>query len=382
MDLTTLGMGIMLALAALGFDTVWHPTQVILEASVARKFDKIAIDDAMVDGILRSEVERVAATPTLMGKPRIELGHQGGIGMALVTAAKLQSVAYALQSEVGFRPDQIRVALFSEGEVVKVLVTGTGTGSGSQRIAAFEQQVELQKGETVVQLLHRAALVGMARIDPYLTALSLMQRHASDQDFTDAEALITVAKSRLPPTPLSRERSLFENLQGILALFRGNRQDAHTWFRLAIASSPDNTAAVLNLAFAELQLGRFREAADRMELLLSETPSTDKTLLGTGYVTWGAALLGLRDTNGADGLLAKAIAVNPSSAVAWDIWSEVKRAKGEPARADRLRQQALSVADGFENYAEVAALYFRLAWRDEQPVVRSQFVNLPTPAQH
>jgi hypothetical protein len=57
------------------------------------------------------------------------------------------------------------------------------------------------------------------------------------------------------------------------------------------------------------------------------------------------------------------------------MWSEVKREKGDGAQADRMHQQALSVADQFENYAEIATLYFRLAWQDDQPVVRSKFTN-------
>jgi tetratricopeptide (TPR) repeat protein len=371
MDLTTLAMVVMLAVAAVGIDTVWHPTEVVLAASSAGKIDKVTIDDNMIDGILKSEVDRISATPTLVGKPRVELEKQGGVGMAIATAANLQSVAFALQKEFGYRPDQIRIDVFSEADTVKVLVTG----SGGMRVSAFEQQVEQQQGETVIALLHRAALIGMARIDPYLTALSLMQRHASDRDFNDAETLITVAKSQIPPTPISFSRSLFENLQGILALFRGNRQDAHTWFRVAKASNPDNTAAVLNLAFADLQLGHYGEAAERMERLLQDGRISNPTLMGTAYVTWGAALLGLRDVNGADRVLARAIEVKPTSPVAWDMWSEVKRQKGDEGRAEQMHQQALSAADNFENYAEIAVLYFRLAWQDNQPVVRSKFSN-------
>ena len=371
MDLTTLSMVVMLALAAVGIDTVWHPPEVILEGSTAGKFDKVTVDQDMVNGILRSEVDRVSSTPTLMAKPKIELGKQGGIGMAIATAANMQAVAYALQSKVGYQPEQIKVALFSEDGTIKVLVTG----SGGRRLSGFEQLVEQQKGETVVALLHRAALVGMSRIDPYLTALDLMQRHAGDKDFTDTESLINFAKSQIPPTPFSPERSLFENLQGILALFRGNQKDAHTWFELATKSNANNTAAVLNHAFADLQNGHYDDAAESMERLTHDLSTSDKVLLSTAYVTWGAARLGQHDANGADTVLAKAIEANPSSSIAWDLWSEVKRQKGDAAQADQLHQQALGVAGSFENYGEIAALYFQLAWQDNQPVVRSKFAN-------
>jgi tetratricopeptide (TPR) repeat protein len=378
MDLTTLTMVVMLALTAVGLDTVWHPAKVILEASSAGKLDKTTVDDDMINGILNSEVDRIASTATLMAKPSVQLGRQGGLGMAIATAANLQSIAYALQKRVGYRPDQIKIALFSEDGTAKVLVTG----SGGPRVSGFEQLVEQQKGETVVALLHRAALIGMSRIDPYLTALDLMQRHAGDKDFSDVESLINFAKSQIPPTPVSLDRSLYENLQGILALFRGNQTDAHTWFQLAAKSSPTNTAAVLNLAFADLQLGHYREAAERMERLTREEPTFDKILVSTAYVTWGAALLGLHDVNESDHTLAKAIAANPASSIAWELWSEVKRQKGDPPQSAQLHQQALAVADQFENYAEVAALYFQLAWQDNQPVMRSKFANPPTVSIH
>ena len=144
MDLATLGMLVMLAVTAVGFDTVWHPTQVVVETSAAGKFDKITIDDAMINGIVTSEVDRITATPTLVGKPRVQLGKQGGIGMAIATAANLQSAAFALQKELGREPDQIRIALFSEDGTVKVLITG----SGGQRVQAFEQQIEDIHGGT------------------------------------------------------------------------------------------------------------------------------------------------------------------------------------------------------------------------------------------
>src|SRR6185503_4614874 len=129
------------------------------------------------------------------------------------------------------------------------------------------------------------------------------------------------------------ERSLFENLQGILALFRGNQNDAHTWFGLATKSNPKNTAAALNLAFAHLQIGEYRDAAEGMDQLLHEAPTFDRILISTAYVTWGTALLGLHDVNGADHMLAKAVDANPTSAIAWDMWSEVKREKGDAALA-------------------------------------------------
>jgi len=45
------------------------------------------------------------------------------------------------------------------------------------------------------------------------------------------------------------------------------------------------------------------------------------------------------------------------------------------AAAERLHHVALENTATFENYSEVASLYFHLAWRDNEPVVRSEFAN-------
>src|SRR6185312_16327273 len=211
MDLTSLTFAVMLAVAALGLDTIWHHRDVILESSAAGKLDKASLDVGTMNLVLKDEVNRVSATQSVMAKPRIRTSRQDGIGMAIATAANVQSVAYALQAQAGFEPDDIRLALFSEDGKAKVLVSG----SGKRPIVTFEQLLVQEKDEPVVDLLHRAALIGLARIDPYITALNLMQRHEHDRNFADVQALIEFARSQLPPTPTSLDRSLLENLDGI-----------------------------------------------------------------------------------------------------------------------------------------------------------------------
>ncbi len=375
MDLTTLTYVLLLMVGYLGFDAAMHPPDAILEAEAIGTFEKTTINVALVDDVLNQEAQRIAATPTVMTRPVIRVGRLEGLAMGVAEAMKMQAVAYALQAQLGYRPDQIKVSLFGEGGAAKVLVTGTG----HQRMTSFQQQLTLEPGETIVDLLQRAAVVGMAHIDPYITALNEMQSHAGDKDFTHAQTIIKFAMAGLAPTPQSFERSLFENLNGLIALFNGDANAAHDWFERAEASCPDNTIAdavtSVNAAFAELQIDHDREAADHIEMLLRDKPPTDKVLLGTAYMTLAAAQLGLHDVNGADRTIAKAVEAYPEASGAYDLWSDIKREKGDAAQAERLHRKALENSVSFENYGEIAALYFRLAWRNDQPVMRSPFSN-------
>jgi hypothetical protein len=118
-----------------------------------------------------------------------------------------------------------------------VLVSGTG----HKRMASFQQLLTQEQGETVIALVQRAAVIGMAHIDPYITALSEVQSHADDRDFADAETVIRFALASLPPTPVNFERSLFENLNGIIALFRGDAKLADEWFEPSPTCSSTST---------------------------------------------------------------------------------------------------------------------------------------------
>jgi len=125
----------------------------------------------------------------------------------------------------------------------------------------------------------------------------------------------------------------------------------------------------------DIQLNDYRKAADRMQELIRLAPPENKALLATAYMTWGAALMGLHDLPGADRMLAKSVGINPDSSSAFGLWAEAKELAGDQAAAHKYTHKSREVSATFENYGEVAALYFQLAWRDDQPVTLNKFSN-------
>jgi tetratricopeptide (TPR) repeat protein len=374
MDLTLLLYIVGLAVASIGVDTVLHPVSVVLDSAVPDKIDKLSANAATINQILKFEVDQVSNTPSVLALPEIRVGANQGIGMAIAEAASMKSVALALQASMGNQPEEIRLTLLNQNGKVRMLVNGAGPG-GLIDTPPFQIMLTLRDNETLPALVHRAALAGLQRIDPYMTALHLLQTHVLDGVFTDVLVLIDEIKTQLPPTPRSYERSLFENLQGIINLFQHEPDQAQSWFQSAVQSNPDNSVAMLNVAFISLQLGNFRDAITEIQHLLTTNAPTDPILLATAYIEQAAGQLGLNDVNGADQSLAKAVQIYPKSAVAYELWTVVKRHKGDTAAAERMHQKALENSATFANYAEVAALYFTVPWRDNQPIMRSAFVN-------
>jgi len=370
MDPTTLITAVMVAIGLLGADAMMYSGSVIVQVAPPPKIESVAVDKATLSAEFEDKLNEIARTRSVVQPIEIRASDEQGIGMALAEAAGVQSVATALQGSIGFNPDRLRFALYTEGDQLRALISGSSHATKSFRTVMIPN-----KGEALLPFVQRCALWGASQLAPYATTLYLLEKHSADQDFTDVIALSEHVKSLLPPTPRSFDRSLFDNILGLVALFKNDKQAARDAFERAMQSDPTNPVPFLNAAFTDLQFDDNQRAADRMEQLIRLAPPKNKVLLSTAYATRGAALMALKDYNRADQMLAKAIQFNPESGGALHLWSEAKELEGDKVAAKRLSEKAMEQTATFENYAEVAALYFHLSWGANEPVTRSQFVN-------
>ena len=370
MDLTTLTVAVMLALGLLGVDSVVHSGVVSVEAAIAPKIEGISIDESTLAAEFEDQFDAITATSSVVRPLEIRSRDQQGVSLALAEAFSAQNVAYALQRQLGFSTDSIRFTLFVDQGKLRGLVHGH-----SHLVGNINQVMIPDEGESLMAFVQRSALWAASELAPYSTALYLVQKHSADKDFTDAIALIEHAKALLPPTPTSFDRALFDNLLGIIALFKNDPRSARKAFDAAMFGDPTNPAPFLNAAFTDIQLNEYQKAADRMKELVRLAPPENKTLLATAYMTWGAALMGLKDLPAADRILEKSTEINPESSSAFGLWAEAKGLKGDQAAAGKLGQKSREVSATFENYGEIAALYFQLAWRDNQPMTLNKFPN-------
>jgi len=330
----------------------------------------LVIDKSTLEVEFESKLNAIAQTASVIRPPDIRSSSEKGVGMALAEAANLQNVAFAMQSALGFNPDRLRLSLFTADGKMAALVSGY-----SHLTNGFRTVIVPEKDEPLLAFVQRCALWGASQLAPYSTTLYLLEQHSTDKNFTDVVALAEHSKAVLPPTPHNFDRALFDNVLGLVALFKDDKQGARDAFDRAMRSDPTDAVPFLNAAFTDLEFDQNQRAADRMEQLIRLAPPKDKVLLSTAYFTWGAALMGLKDLKGADRLLALAARTNPESSTAMHLWSEEKALEGDKAAAARLATEALARTSTFENYAEVAALYFDLSWEDSQPITRSQFAN-------
>lgn len=370
MDLTTLFGVVVLALGLLGADTIRHAGSIIAEVTPAPPINGEVVDHATLENEFDEQLFAISRVQSVLEPPEIRTAQDQGLGMGLAEAANMQKVAYALQAAFGYAPDRLRLALYLEHGALRGEVSGT-----THNIGSFHQTLVPYKDEALLTFVRRCALWSASQVAPYATALYLMQKHSADRDFTDVLALIDHAKAQLPPTPVSFDRGAFDNLLGIVLLFKNDAAGAQEAFDRAIEEYPGNPVSEINAAFADVQLDKYQQAHDRMKHFVTDHPPANRALLATAYMTWAAAEMGMHRYDEADRLLATATQTFPSMSSTYALWSELKDEQGDHPAAERYHRQALINSATFENYAEVATLYFHLSWKDNEPVVLSKFAN-------
>jgi tetratricopeptide (TPR) repeat protein len=371
MDLTTLAAALMFALGLLATDSVLHSGSVAVEVAAPADVYRQVIDQQTLEGAFTTQLDRIANTISVVNPPEIRSSRDEGIGMTLAEAASVKSLAFALQRQIGYSPDRLRFALFMEGGALRGVVSGFGHARG-----AFSQEFVPEKDEKLMNFVQRSAIWGGSQLAPYTTALFLLQSHAGDGDLRDVVALAEHAMAMLPPAPISRERAEFQNLLGLVDLFHNDPAASREHFQAGAKAWPEGPVPELNIAFTEIQVDEYAAAAARVRALLARMPpTTHKAVLGTAHMELGAALMGLRDWDAADAALARALEINPDNSSTPDLWAQLKAQRGDAAGAERLRRIAQQNTAAFENFGEMAALYFELSWRNDEPVLRSKFGN-------
>ena len=368
MDITTLAYAVAIAFGLLVVDAAVYSGTIVIDVVGPSKKEKLDVDQEAVQARFNHLVSDVVATRSLLRPPELIWSSNQGIGMAVAQSFGLEKDAAALKTELGFTPDELRVSFYWEDGTLHSLIGGVGEDGFE-----FGEVLDQRKDERLMDFVDRAALTGVAQLSPYYTAVYLLQVHSVDKNFRELNDLIARHVALSVPAHINPDKSLYDNLLGLVALFRNDPNSAEAEFISAMTDDPSNPVGFINAAFVDLQQGDYQAAANGMEQLIRLAPPSNQVILGSAYMTWAAALMGLHDLNGADRLLAAATEAAPRSGTAFGLWAELKRLQGDERTAELLQQRAEE--EGATNFAEIAALYFQLAWKNNRAVELNPFNN-------
>jgi tetratricopeptide (TPR) repeat protein len=370
MDFATLFFAFSMVMGLVTFDTIRTSDRAVVEVAPLPKLEKVSIDQVTVEQEFAEQLNKVARVASIVIAPEIRRQTDVGVVKAISNMLRIADLTNAVEADLGYASDRMRLALFTDEGKMGAVISGTGKRVGRFRVMAYPTA-----NETFIEFVRRCSLVGASHLAPYGTALYLVQNGARGGDVAPAKRLAERAIAALPDTPESFERSLLENVQGLAALIEKDLGRAHAIFRKATLSSPRNSAAILNLAFVDIQMGKFDEAEVHIREMMAEAAPENPVLHSTALMTQAAALIGMGRPADAALALSRATEVNPDNSSAWYLWGRLRESMGDRAAGAQLIRRAYQSTDALENYAEVAVLYFALPYKPGMGLTESPFRN-------
>jgi tetratricopeptide (TPR) repeat protein len=371
MDLTMLAAAVAVALGLMAADASMSSDKIMVDVAVPASYAQAGVNTDIVEAIYLAEIQQIIDTPSVVPPPAIRGTREKSLASSLADSLQLGEVGRSMQRMLGYDPAHIRASLIVEQETTKFIVVESSR-SGKN----FEISLKQHPGEPIVHLIKRGASETIYQLEPYLALVHAMQTAEKPEDFTRLEASIKELLAALPNVPVSTQRSQYENLLGIIHLLINDVDGAAEAFNAAALSDTRNAVALLNLGFIECQRDRYAEAERIVRRIVEPTPLTQQpVLIGAAYMTWACGLMGQKNFAAADQKLAQSIKAYPYTSSAYELWADLRQEIGKPEEAAQMRRKARENSIYFEDFAEVAVLYFELSWRDKEALKRSKFSN-------
>lgn len=353
------------SLALIAADAALNADDIRVSVTVSSRVAADGFPQAVVEEFFLYDINQIARTKSLVQPPAIRSSGSKTIVSVIADALSLDNFTGAVQSALGIEMAQITATLSSEQGKTGFVLVGSSPTAGEFDFALADER------SSVRDLLRRAAQKTMQHLDPYQTFL---HRIGSDPDAAerrriDAGLERAIADSDRPQD--RQRRGLLWNLKGILHLLDGDVAKAEKAFAETIRTDPTLAVGYNNLAFVQVHLDRFADAADTIRRGLEPEPATQRPeLLAALHTVWAVAAWGLGDTDTAERKFRIAIEHSPLSPGPHIYLAGMLEQLGRQEEA--AREKALGEADlrYFREYPEVANLYFWMTPLSNVPLTR------------
>ena len=393
MDLVTLFYAFLLAFGGVALDTYENPKSMVVQVVAPGGGTVPSLTPAFIEAVVTYELDRMSSLRSLIARPHIRPSNDKTSIQTIADALGGEALTTALSGALVRTPNNLKIALFTEGNKPAVLVAGNQRSIPALN-AQFEAVMRQEADEPVVNLIKRSVIDGAAQIDPYLAAMYLMsEAHRTGNDGYAAHALDIFNRmaTALPPGR-SALLARLHNVEGLIHMNRGDLTAAYAAFLRGLDRLPAGdygpTLCILNLniAFTEIALGHPDKADERLNLLLDQggwlgpravlsTVTTEgaamqlsdeefRFLRSTAFMLRGSAALARDDGATAEYMAREALAIDPTRLTAIGLLADIATRRGDSATATRLNESIRDLQFSSRPYKETANAYARLSLAD------------------
>ena len=373
MDPTSLIVATGMIFGLLTADAAVSSNSLAVSVSVPPAIAQTGFTAEVAERAFTSEFARMGQARSLLQAPSVRSAREPTIVGVIAKALKLDDFTSALQDLLGLDNPRVHFAVVVPAPNRTLLLVNLV----SRRSGPLSVQMQSDGG--LEPLLRTGALQAMEHFEPYRSSLFHFEQAllSTTPDFSRVKAVGQRELARPQRAETLVQNSYIGNLLGIVALMETDRAAAERYFRESFRLNPDFNVGKLNLAFALIELDRYREALDLLTPLVSVPLIPDITLPGRTaplkealHSTIGIARWGLGDLDGAEESFRTAVRAFPDSEAAHTYWARLLRERGRIADALALEDIARVNALTFDNYPEVANLFFWMNPKDNQPLQR------------
>jgi tetratricopeptide (TPR) repeat protein len=367
LDITTLLYYAAMGLALVGADAYWYADSIISKVEVSRKYIDEGLSSDFATTLFSHELQNIFSNESIVRTPDIRAANDQSVISVIAASLKLDDLTFAFQHMFGLDPVQVKVALLDDGAKKQILVTST-----SRTRPPFTLILNQGAKEEMSHFVRRAALETSSRLDPYHASLFMLEKSDVVESYMpQLKTLLQQNIDALPATPSNPQRALFRNLQGITALLENDVDRAGTLFEQAVKDADGYSAAMLNLGFVRVQQDRYDEALEAVRPVIERRAQPrNPALHSSGHTISGVAHWALKRYELAERHFAEAARINPQTSDAFEYWGAMLDELGRTQEAQARRYVGDTNLAAFEQYPEVALLYFWLAEKTGQPLTR------------
>ncbi len=366
LDLTSLIYAIIVGFGIFGLDAAWNAGTVKTDVQISDTLGSAGIKPEFATIVFDRELREVFSTASLVKAPAVRSSHDKTFVSIMAESIGLKNATAAFQDLFGLHPVKIVATLTTESTQPRLEVVGEAGERGS-----FYLSLEAETGETAVSLIRRGAIGAATRLDPYHTALYLLDPPVGEPDIAQAKRVLDEAIAAQAPTTINTIRGRFRNLRGIVALLEEDKTAAAKLFEQAIADDPDLIAARLNLAFTRVEQDRYADAGMiTRHILQTRQKGLPTALVSAANTIGGVVARSQKDYAAAERLFAAAVDAQPEVTDANIYWGRMLTETGRAEEGQKRILRGEANQSAFENYAEVATLYFWLTEKDNEPLRR------------
>lgn len=366
LDLTSLVYALVVGFGIFGLDAVWNATTVKTDFIVSDTLGSAGIRPEFASVVFAREMEAVFSTVSLVRAPSVRSSQDKTFVTILADSIGFKNATAAFQDLFGMEPVAIMATLTSEGSLPRLEVVGEAGARGT-----FYLSLEAEAGEQTVSLIRRGAVEAATHLDPYHTALYLLDPPAGDPDVERGRRVLDRALAAQGGGAISPDRARLRNLRGIVALLDDDKTLAATLFEQSISDDPELASAHLNLAFTRVEQDRYADAAMIARHVLEvRHRELRPELVASAHSVNGIVAWQQGQYQAAERHFAAAVKAVPAISDAYYYWGRMLNSIGRTEEgAQKIRQGEINLAY-FENYPEVAQLYFWMTVEDNVPLQR------------